>query len=97
MTFFGEGDVEMGKHRSEEEILEVMRELETGADEVEICNRLGISRGRLQLWRKKYAGLQSSELRQLRELREENLKLRNLVANLSLERQNLKEMLTRKF
>jgi|HubBroStandDraft_1064217.scaffolds.fasta_scaffold36626_2 putative transposase len=92
-----EGDVGMGKHRSEEEILEVMRELEAGAHGAEICNRLGISRGCLQLWKKKYAGLQSSELRQLRELREENLKLRNLVANLSLERQTLKEMLTKKF
>lgn len=92
-----EGEVEMGKHRSEEQILEVMRELEAGAREVELCGKLGVSRGCLQLWKRKYAALQSSELRQLRELREENLKLRQLVANLSLERQNLKEMLTRKF
>jgi putative transposase len=56
-----------------------------------------MSRGCLQLWKKKYAGLQSSELREMKELREENLRLRNLVASLSLERQTLKEMLAKKF
>jgi len=87
----------MGKHRSEQEILQVMRELETGAKQAEVCDKVGISRGCLQLWKKKYAGLQSRELRELRELREENLRLRNLVASLSLERQTLKEMLARRF
>jgi len=84
----------MGKHRSEEEILQVMRELETGAKQAEVRDKVGISRGCPQLWKKEYAGLQ---LRELRELREENLRLRNLVANLSLERQTLKEMLARRF
>jgi putative transposase len=87
----------MGKHHSEEEILQAMRELAAGTKEVEICNKFGMSRGCLQLWKKKYAGLQSSELREMKELREENLRLRNLVASLSLERQTLKEMLAKKF
>lgn len=87
----------MGRHHSEEEILQVMRELETGANEAEVCDKAGISRGCLQMWKKKYAGLQSRELRELRELREENLKLRNLVTSLSLERQTLKEMLAKRF
>jgi putative transposase len=87
----------MGRHHSEEEILQVLREAGTGATDVDICRRHGISRGCLQLWKKKYAGLESSELRELKELREENSRLRNLVANLSLERQTLKEMLAKKF
>jgi putative transposase len=95
----GEGekdDAEMGKHHSEEEILQVLREAEAGEPGVEICRNHGISRSCLGLWKKKYAGLQSNELRELHQLREENSRLRDLVTSLSLERKNLMEILAKK-
>ena len=74
----------MGKrgHR-EEEILRVLREAESGDTVVEICRKHGISQQSFYLWKKKYAGLGLSELRELRQLREENAKLKRLVADLS--------------
>lgn len=86
----------MGRHHSEEEILRVLRKVEKGDPASEISRKHGISRSCLELWKKKYAGLESVELRELQQLRQENLRLRNLVASLSLERQTLKEMLAKK-
>ena len=77
----------MGKRgHSEEEILRVLREAESGDMVVEICRKHGISQQTFYLWKKKYAGLGLSELRELRQLREENAKLKRLVADLSLDR-----------
>ena len=87
----------MGKHHSEGEILRVLRDTEAGTTDAEICFKHSISRGCLPLWKKKRAELESKELPELRNLRMENVKLRELVANLSLERQLLKEMLAKKF
>lgn len=86
----------MGKRHSEEVILQVLREAETGEPRAEICRKHGISRSCLDLWKKKYAGLQSNELRELRRLREENTRLKDLVTSLSLERKNLKDVLANK-
>jgi putative transposase len=57
---------------SEEEILRVLREAESGETVVEVCRKHGISQQSFYLWKKKYAGLGLNELRELRELREEN-------------------------
>ena len=75
------------KGHSEEEILRVLREAESGQTVVEVCRQHGISQQTFYLWKKKYAGLGLSELRELRQLREENSKLKCLVADLSLDRQ----------
>ncbi|SEF77722.1 putative transposase [Bryocella elongata] len=77
----------MGKkgHR-EEDILRVSREAESGDTVVEICRKLGISQQTFYLWKKKYAGPGLSELHELRQLRDENAKLKRLVADLSLDR-----------
>ena len=71
---------------SEEEILRVLREAESGDSVVEVCRKHGISQQTFYLWKKKYAGLGLSELRELRQLRDENGKLKRLVADLSLDR-----------
>ena len=71
---------------SEEEILRVLREAESGETVVEVCRKHGISQQTFYLWKKKYAGLGLSELRELRQLREENAKLKRLVSELSLEK-----------
>ncbi len=87
----------MGKKgHSEEEILRVLREAESGDTAVEICRKHGISQQTFYLWKKKYAGLGLNELRELRQLREENAKLKRLVADLSLDRHILQEIVAKK-
>ncbi len=81
---------------SEEEILRVLREAESGETVVELCRKHGISQQSFYLWKKKYAGLGLSELRELRQLREENGKLKRLVADLSLDRHILQEIVGKK-
>ena len=81
---------------SEEEILRVLREAESGDTVVEICRKHGISQQTFYLWKKKYAGLGLNELRELRQLREENAKLKRLVADLSLDRHVLQEIVRKK-
>jgi len=87
----------MGKRgHSEVEILRVLREAESGDTVVEICRKHGISQQTFYLWKKKYAGLGLNELRELRQLREENAKLKRLVADLSLDRHVLQEIVAKK-
>lgn len=87
----------MGRRgHSEEEILRVLREAESGDTVVEICRKHGISQQSFYLWKKKYAGLGLQELRELRQLRDENAKLKRLVADLSLDRHILQEIVAKK-
>ena len=87
----------MGKRgHSEEEILRVLREAESGDTVAEICRKHGISQQSSYLWKKKYAGLGLQELRELRQLRDENAKLKRLVADLSLDRHILQEIVAKK-
>jgi putative transposase len=87
----------MGKKgHSEEEILRVLRDAESGDTVAEICRKHGISQQTFYLWKKKYAGLGLNELRELRQLREENAKLKRLVADLSLDRHILQEIVAKK-
>jgi putative transposase len=84
------------KGHSEEEILRVLREAESGETVVGVCRKHGISQQSFYLWKKKYGGLGLSELRELRQLREENNKLKRLVADLSLDRHILQEIVQKK-
>jgi len=72
------------KGHSEEQILRALRQAEAGAKVSEICREFGISDATFYIWRKKYSGLGLSELRELRQLREENGKLRRLLADCRL-------------
>jgi putative transposase len=81
---------------SEDQILRVLREAESGETVVEVCRKHGISQQSFYLWKKKYAGLGLNELRELRQLREENSKLKRLVADLSLDRHILQEIVAKK-
>lgn len=59
---------------------------------MDVCRQVGISEQTFYVWKRKYAGLGVSELRELRQLREENAKLKRLEGNLSLDRQMLQEI-----
>ena len=84
------------KRYSDEQIVYALRQAEGGVKVVEICRKLGVTEQTFYRWRKKYAGVGISELRELRQLREENRKLKHLVADLSLDKHILQEVLSKK-
>ena len=77
---------------TEEQIRAVLRQAEGGATVVEVCRHVGIAEQTFYTWKRKYAGLGLSEPRELRQLREENTKLKRLVADFSLDRHLLQEI-----
>lgn len=81
---------------TEEQILRALRKAESGTKISEICREHGISEDTYYIWKKRYAGLGLSELREVRQLREENGKLKRLVADLSLDRHMLQETVRKK-
>ena len=84
------------KGHSEEQIVAVLRQVEAGERVAEICRKVGISQATYYLWKRKYTGVGVSELRELRQLREEVGRLKRLVADLSLDRQMLQEIVSKK-
>ena len=84
------------KTHTEEQIVAVLRQVEAGARVDDICRKVGISQATYYLWKRQYAGLGVSELRELRQLREENGRLKRLVADLSVDRQILQEIVSKK-
>ena len=81
---------------SESEIVKSVRELESGVPADQICRRLNVSVSTLYQWRKKYSGLDASQLKRLKELEEENSKLKKMYANLALENDILREVIEKK-
>jgi putative transposase len=84
------------KGHSEEKILCALRQVEGGKKVGDMCREMGVSQQTFYTWRRRYAGLGVSELRELRQLREENRKLKGLVADLSLDKHVLQEVLSKK-
>lgn len=82
---------------TEEQILYALRQAETGISVAEVCRKIGISDATYYTWKKKYGGLGLSELRRLKQLEEENRQLKKLVADLSLDKQMLQDVLSKKF
>ncbi|MEA9580407.1 transposase [Xanthomonas nasturtii] len=80
---------------TEEQIACALKQAELGMALGEICRKMGIAEATFCVWRKKYGGLGPSELKRLRLLEEENRKLKQLVANLSLDKAMLHEVVTR--
>ena len=81
---------------TDEQIAYALHQAEAGASPSEICRKLGISEQTFYRWKKKYGGLGVSELRELKQLREENRRLKRMVADLSLDKQMLREVVERK-
>lgn len=81
---------------TEEQIAFALKQAESGTSVEEVCRKLGISQATFYAWRKKFSGLGVSELRRLRQLEEENRKLKQLVADLSLDKVMLQDVLSKK-
>ena len=81
---------------TEAQIIFALRQAETGVSVSEVCRKMGISDATFYNWKKKYGGLGVTELRRLKELEDENLSLKKLVADLSLDKHILQEVLKKK-
>ena len=81
---------------SEEQITYALRQAEGGSAVPEICRKMGISEATFYIWKKKFGGIGVSEVRRLRQLEEENKKLKQMVADLSLDKHMLQEIIAKK-
>ena len=75
---------------NEEQIIGVLKQMEAGRKVAELAREVGVSEATLYIWKSKYGGMEVSEARRLRALEEENRRLKQLVADLSLDREALK-------
>ena len=81
---------------TEEQIAHVLRQAEAGVPVAELIRKTGITEQTFYRWKKKFGGMGVAELRRLRQLEEENRKLKQLVADLSLDKAMLQEVVTKK-
>lgn len=81
---------------TEQQIAFALKQAELGTPVEEVCRKMGISDATFYNWKKKYGGLGPSELRRLKQLEEENVKLKRLVADLSLDKTMLQDVLSKK-
>ena len=81
---------------TDEQIAFALRQAETGTPVQEVIRKMGICEQTFYRWKKKYGGLDMSELRRLKQLEEENRKLKQMVADLSLDKCMLQEVLSKK-
>ena len=82
---------------TESQIIKALKENEQGRKVEDICRELGVHKGTFYNWRKKYSGMDASQLRELKELKEENRRLKQMYADLSLDNAMLKDVLSKKF
>jgi putative transposase len=82
---------------TEEQIAFALKQAETGTSVKEVIRKMGITEQTFYRWKKKYGGMMPSDLRRLRQLEEENRQLKKLVADLSLDKQMLQDVLSKKF
>jgi putative transposase len=85
------------KGRSNEEIIHALHQVEGGEKVIEVCRRPGLSEQTFYRWKKQYVGLEMDQARQMKQLQEENSRLKQLVADLSLDKTMLQDVLRKKF
>ncbi len=81
---------------SEEQITYALKQVESGKSVGEVCRQLGVSEQSFYRWKRKYQGIGIAELRRLRQLEDENRKLKKIVADLSLDKHILQDVLSKK-
>ncbi len=81
---------------TEEQIAQALHQVELGTPVGDVCRKLGVSEQTFYRWKKKFAGMGVAELRRLKQLEEENRKLKQLVADLSLDKHMLQEAIQKK-
>ena len=85
------------KRYSEEQIIAILKEHETGASVPDLSRRYGIAENTLYRWKSKFSGMEVSDAKRLRELEAENLKLKRLLAEAELDKAALKELVSGKW
>jgi len=78
---------------SEQQIIQILKEAEAGKKTADVCREYGISSATFYNWKSKYGGMEASDVKRLRELEEENRRLKKMFAELSLDHQILKEII----
>ena len=86
-----------GKRFTDEQIIAVLKEVESGAAVKDVCRRHSISEQSFYRWKAKYGGMEINDARRLRSLEDENRRLKHLVADLTLDNQALKAVLSKKW
>ena len=81
---------------TEQQIAFALRQVGTGTKVSEVCRKMGVAEATFYNWKKKYSGLGVSELRRLKQLEEKNRQLKKLVADLSLDKQMLQDVIAKK-
>jgi putative transposase len=81
---------------TDEQIAFALKQAETGTSVAEVCRKMGISDATFYNWKKKYGGLNPSEVRRLKMLEDENRRLKQMVADLSLDKHMLQDVLSKK-
>lgn len=81
---------------TEEQVAGAVKQAESGIPVAEICRRMGITEVTFYRWRKQFAGMGVTELRKLRQLEDENRRLKSLVADLTLDKHMLQEVIAKK-
>ncbi len=82
---------------TESKIVSILNEHERGRSANDICRELGISQATFYNWKSKFGGMNASQLKRLKELEEENSKLKRMFADVSIQRDALKDVLEKKF
>jgi putative transposase len=82
---------------TETQIVHALKEYEAGKSVAEICRELGVNKQTFYNWSKKYGGMETQDLKRLKELEEENRKLKQMYAELAMDNKVLKDVLSKKF
>jgi putative transposase len=85
------------KRFSVEQIVAVLKQAEAGVPLVELLRRVGVSEQTFYRWKKQYVGLEADQVRQFKQLQEENSRLKQVVADLTLDKTMLQDVLSKKF
>ena len=86
-----------GKRYTEEQIIRILKEVESGKSVVEACREYGVSEATFHRWRQKFGGMDISEAKRLKSLEHENISLKRIVAQQAMDIDALKELLSKKW